>query len=661
MLLYLLSLVILLFSSLFLISLFKPTGKIAAVIGWYLLGFSQVVLVELVGHFFSWLNQPWLILLIQTVFLGISWLLWKLFKQPRLGGVLFLHNFDDTLAGWADAWEGRVENILLSVFSIFMYGYSFFLGWKVAPNTYDSVTTHAVRVVYWLQHGNLLPWNSPRYTQLSYPVNAQLQMLWSAQFLHSDKLFFMVQYLGAITTILCVIGIARLMKFTRAQSLFAGLIFATFPLIWMQSSTTQNDLIAAGLFLPVIYFFHLGIERRQTSMLVLSGIALGLSMGTKQTLFFYLPGLALLVGLVWFKYRGAVSRMILTWAAASLVSFAVLSSFIYIQNTAYFGHPLASEEALESAVGGTDAEQALGNLSFNTLRLVYQSLDNSGLPYPFGAYFVAGKDRTLGELLRMVNPALESDLYCAPGHSFSLSSGNYLSEDSSWFGPIGGLLYIPLGIYQFVKGVKKKDPWRIGIVGIAFLFLLIDAWLRPGWDPYQGRYFIPAAALMSAFLGELIRPKWIQRAAAIGIAALAVVILSYTAVVNPGKWLLGEAPRVGLLNENIARTFDVEWDDAVTLQNQSARIYSGMVKANVPPDATLGWYAGNFIEYPLFGERFARTLVPVVPRERLSNQAWLSVRQIEYLLIDADILTDPLPDGFVAIDSAYNWLLLKRK
>lgn len=659
--LFLLSTFILLLSSLYLISLFRPDSKIAAVVGWFLMGFSLIILVELVGHFFSWLNQPWLILLIQLVFLALSWLLWKVFKQPRLGGVLFLHNIDDTLDGWADAWKGRAENILLSVFSVSIYAYSFFLGWKVAPNTYDSVTTHAVRVVYWLQHGNLLPWNSPRYTQLSYPINAQLQMLWSAQFLNSDKLFFMVQYLGAIITILCVIGIARLMKFSRAQSLFAGLIFATFPLIWMQSSTTQNDLIAAGVFLPVIYFFYLGIERRQTSMLALSGIALGLSMGTKQTLFFYLPGLALLVGLVWIKYRGAVTRKILIWAAASLISFAVLSSFIYIQNVIYFGHPLASEDALESAVGGTDAEQARGNLSFNTLRLVYQSIDNSGLPDPFNANFVRVKDRTLGELLRKVNPALESDLYCAPGHSFSFSAGNYLSEDSSWFGPIGGLLYIPLGIYQFIKGVRKKDPWRIGIIGTLVLFLLMDAWLRPGWDPFQGRYFIPAAALGTIFMAELVKPKWINRAATTLIAALSALILIYTAIVNPGKWTLGVKQEVNLVNENLAKTFDLDWDDAVTLQNQGARVYTNLVKTNVPADATLGWYAGNFIEYPLFNEDLSRRLVAIYPHENLQDPVWLAEQNLDYILIDMDILTDPIPQGFGEIDSAYNFVLLKRE
>jgi len=617
-------------------------------------------MIELIASLFSWMDQPWRILLIQIVFLGCAYGLWRITNKPRFGGVLFQDSFDDTLAKWADAWEGRFENIFLSVFSIYIYGYSFFLGWKVAPNTYDSITTHVVRVVYWLQHGNLLPWNSPRYTQLSYPVNAQLQMLWSAQFLHSDKLFFMVQFFGAIISVLCVIGIARLLKFSRAQALFAGLFFVCIPLVWMQASTTQNDLIAAGVLLPAIYFFFLGIESRQKSMLILSGIALGVAMGTKQTLFFYLPGFGLLVLLVWLKYRASITHLIITLATASLVSFAVLSSYMYIQNVVYFGHPLAPETALEGAVGGTSLRDAAGNLSFNTIRLAYQSIDNSGLPEPLNSHFTNFKDRALGNLLRGVNQQLESGQYCATGHEFSFAEGNYLSEDSAWFGPIAGILLPLVGVSHLVRRRKAKDLWSAGILIIVSTFFILDAWLRPGWDPFQGRYFIPAAALMSILMGDMTNGYKLNSILTLLIGLLSAAILSYVAVVNPGKWVISEQPDLNLVNENISGLFEVSWVDEVTLQNQSARGYAELVQNHVPLDATLGWYAGSLIEYPLFGSSLTRELIPVFPHQRITDRQWLDDQQLDYLLIDIETLEEPLPEGFHEIDSVYNWILLER-
>jgi len=660
MVLFSISLAILIYSSLLIVSLFKPAWKIAALVGWWLIAFSLIILTELVASLFSWMDQPWLILTIQIILLVLAYSVWRVKNRPRLGGVLFLDGFDESLSKWADAWVGRLENILLSAFAFFAYGYSFFLGWKVAPNTYDSVTTHVVRVVYWLQHGNLLPWNSPRYTQVSYPVNAQLQMLWSAQFLHSDKLFFVVQFLGAIVTVLSVIGIARLLKFSRAQSLFAGLFFACIPLVWMQSSTTQNDLIAAGVLLPAIYFFFLGIEHRQKSMLVLSGLALGVAMGTKQTLFFYLPGFGLLVLLIWLKYRASISRLIITFAAASLASFAVLSSYMYIQNYIFFGHPLAPETALEGAVGGTSLQDAAGNISFNTIRLLYQSIDNSGLPEPINSHFSNFKDRTLGNLLRGINPQFESDQYCAPGHEFSFSERNFLSEDSAWFGPIAGVLLPVVGVFHFFRRRKAKNLWSTGIFIIVSTFFILDAWLRPGWDPFQGRYFIPATALMSILMGDLIRGNKLNQIFTLLIGLFCAVILSYVAVVNPGKWVISEKPGLHLVNENISALFDTSWVDGVTLQNQSARSYAVMVKTHVSSHATMGWYAGSFIEYPLFGPSLSRKLIPVFPHQRITDRQWLDDQELDYLLIDMNTLTDPVPEGFHEIDSVYNWILLER-
>jgi len=469
-----------------------------------------------------------------------------------------------------------------------------------------------------------------------------------------------VQFLGAIVTVLSVIGIARLLKFSRAQSLFVGLFFACIPLVWMQSSTTQNDLIAAGVLLPAIYFFFLGIEHRQKSMLVLSGLALGVAMGTKQTLFFYLPGFGLLVLLVWQKYRTSITRLIITFAGASLVSFAVLSSYMYIQNYIFFGHPLAPEDALQSAVGGTNLQEALGNITYNTVRLLYQSIDSSGLPNPYDLYFSIIKERTIGNLLRFSFPELESNLFCAEGHSFSLSEQNNLSEDSSWFGPVAGLLLIPIGTIQFIQGVKKKDPWRIGLLLIPGLFLLINSWLRPGWDPYQGRYFILAFAILSIFLGSVIGPKRITKIFSIFISVAIIVILGHTAVVNPGKWVLDQGPKPELYRNNISGIANLDWIVGTTIQNKNIRPYVYMVRENMPNIEPLGWYAYSIVEYPLFNENFSRRLVAVGSLDRLQNPKWLKDQKIDFILIDRDYLIGPLPEGFHEIDSVYNWILLER-
>jgi 4-amino-4-deoxy-L-arabinose transferase-like glycosyltransferase len=659
--LWLISCALLLAATLLIISLFRPANRVALLLGGYLIAFALVVVTEETAHFFNALHSPGLILAIQAVELGLSLVLWFLFKRPRLSGLSSPVSFTGLLHLLLDAWKRHPLNVLFSAGVGLGYAYSFFLGWMIAPNTYDAITTHAVRVVFWLQHGSLLPWNALRYTQTTYPLNAQLQLLWSAQFLRSDQLFFTIQWLGGLISILCVFGLARLLGYSRAQSWFASLVYACFPLIWMQSSTAQNDLVAAAVFLPVIYFFFLGITRQRTSMLILSGIALGLSLGTKQTLFFYLPGLAVMAALVWWKYRSAVTKYLLHWAAACAAGFALLGSFIYIQNYLSFGNPLAPPEYVDSAVGGTAPTAALGNIAYNSLRLTYQSVDNSGLPEGAGDFFTRAKNRSIGAVLRALNPNLETSRFSAATHSFNFRKPNSLSEDASWFGPVGGLLLFPLALIQIGVSIRKKDPWRAGLGITVFLFLITDAWLRPGWDPYQGRYFIPAAGLLAPFLAALIKPGWLSRLAAGLIAAVSIFILGYTAIFNPGKSPIPRLDDAWSVKANFSRLFELDWIDQVTLQSTGITPMARLVDENVPAQAAIGWYAFTAPEYPVFGEHFSRRIILINPPELLQDREWLTSQQLKYLLVDWGRLQGSAPKDYRELASVFNWLLLVRK
>ena len=82
----------------------------------------------------------------------------------------------------------------------------------------------------------------------------------------------------------------------------------TFPQIILQSTTTQNDLVATFFFISTLYFLFLDLKI-EGQTLILSGIALGLAVGTKATILLVLPGLAvavLVIGLLTGKpgFRG---------------------------------------------------------------------------------------------------------------------------------------------------------------------------------------------------------------------------------------------------------------------------------------------------------------------------------------------------------------------
>jgi 4-amino-4-deoxy-L-arabinose transferase-like glycosyltransferase len=101
-----------------------------------------------------------------------------------------------------------------------------------------------------------------------------------------------------------IFGMARLLDFTRAQGLFAALIWMTLPQILLQSTSIQNDIVVSVFFVISVYFLYFAFKREQRSVLLLSGLALGLAIGGKGTILIALPGLAVAVLLLWLRRPG---------------------------------------------------------------------------------------------------------------------------------------------------------------------------------------------------------------------------------------------------------------------------------------------------------------------------------------------------------------------
>lgn len=224
-----------------------------------------------------------------------------------------------------------------------------------------------------------------------------------------------------------------------------------------------------------------------------------------------------------------------------------------------------------------------------------------------------------------------------------------MQEDAAWYGPLFAFLVLPALCYQFIKGLKKKDALRIGIFILAASFLVFDAVFRPGWDPFQGRYFIPVVTIATPLIAFIARPGLGWSAVRWGITALALVITVETFLLNSGKPLSGEY--------NIWQTSRLEQE---TVQSYYMRKPVQLVDADVPVDATMGLLAqGAFLEYPFFREDFSRRLVQIYPPERVRDVAWLKAQGIEYVLVQVPKGTPPVnaPAALAPIANTGDWTL----
>ncbi len=128
----------------------------------------------------------------------------------------------------------------------------------------------------------------------------------------SDRLANLVQWLAFVGALVAVSGISRALGAGKHARL-AGIGFAAVvPMAVLQATSTQNDLVEAFWLLAFAYFVVLGqLRSLSTAECVATGLALGMSILTKTTLYVYgLPFLVLLAVSGWKENRHAPLRQL---------------------------------------------------------------------------------------------------------------------------------------------------------------------------------------------------------------------------------------------------------------------------------------------------------------------------------------------------------------
>jgi 4-amino-4-deoxy-L-arabinose transferase-like glycosyltransferase len=90
------------------------------------------------------------------------------------------------------------------------------------------------------------------------------------------------QWISAVVTSLGIFWIARLLGWKRSSSAFAGLTYLSYPLVILQATTPQTDLVAAGLSVSAVYLLLQGMQENHRGSLLLSALSVSLGLETKS-------------------------------------------------------------------------------------------------------------------------------------------------------------------------------------------------------------------------------------------------------------------------------------------------------------------------------------------------------------------------------------------
>jgi hypothetical protein len=531
---------------------------------------ATAVLVALAAKLTSLVSTLLVTYLAFTANLGLTTTALSPFRAVTQSGLALVEAF--LLAGAATLWwvRGRpppplgaarvaaravISDPVTAAFLVFvlvLLGYELLLGLTVPPNNIDALAYHVSRAAAWAQHGGIywIP-SAPSPRMNSFQPFAEEQILFLLVAAHGGLLIAVPQFLAELAVIVAVYGSARRLGFAVRPAACAAFLLATFSIFALESTTAQNDLVAAS-FPAAAACLLLGPGLVEP---LLGGLAAGIGLGVKLT-----TGLVLPV-LVWL----AIRRGRRGFAAALLggvVGFVALGMWDYVLNLAETGHVLgqglyikASPSYPRSVVNGLYLLYGLMDLSVlsNNLihwlagagvlaaaavavwaarskrrshakRLSHALSEGTRVALPFfcgllvlgGAASIAYATHLLGYPLRGPHGVL-GPLNDVLSHTYTRVS----TSDYSALGPIGIVAILAasiLAVAAYVRGRADGRHLALACALPCFLVLLAASTL---WSPVSARFFTVPAALAAPLCAFLFTGRTATAAYAL-VAALTV-------------------------------------------------------------------------------------------------------------------------------------------
>ena len=442
--------------------------------------------------------------------------------------------------------------------------FQLYVGVRVAPSNWDSMSYHLSRAAYWLQNASFDHYAGASVRQLGAAPNAEILQAWTMLVSGTDRWVELVQWTALVGLALTIYSGARLLRFGPGASAFAAGLFVVLPMPIMQATTTQNDLVVSFFIVAAALFMARGIRDRHIGDLAVAGAAAGLAIGTKGTAFIAVPSLVAIASLSVSAYRPG-RRVVGAGLACAAIGVVALGAFNYALNYKNTGDVLGGVK--EQVVGPkSDALE-------NAVHDLWTFADAPGIDASWIEQLVHGPaEWTVGGIA---------------GTGFAFSVDTRVQEDVSAFGLVG-FLVLPLVL---IAVLLWPVSWR-GSKTLALASLLYFGAFAVSIDENQwlGRLLISGVALAAPLFAVLARRAWIAGA----VAAMAFASLVPCLVHNANKPVLVPPKALNVFGE-----------DRVTQMTMVRPEMAQVVRAvqrRIGRDAAIGFVgAEDSWDYPFFG------------------------------------------------------------
>ncbi|MFC0183595.1 Dolichyl-phosphate-mannose-protein mannosyltransferase [Pseudarcicella hirudinis] len=505
--------------------------------------------------------------------------------------------------------------IIIAVTNLFLVAYT-------VPNEWDSMTGHLNRVMYYMRHGTMAHFGGTNWNIDTYPKSICTIQIYS--YLMSGKVenfFKLIHHMAYWIVGIGAFGIAQRIGKNLTASIFCGLVMLLLPDVLMQSVTTETDIVLASYLTCLIYFLFTYKNLKRRRYLYLAGLTFGIALGHKITFLFSFPPLFFIVLYAVFweeKWEQVFFKRLKHIVLGTVIGVSLFTLPTgYLKNVEVFGHPIGPPTATKHQ--SVERAGTLKNLikqgSRNVVRYSMDMINLDGLRnWEVGDSLNEKMKIPIEKAEKALNLRLqeETDFSIVP---FTYHRRFEFFNANPYWGIFGFGLILPI-ILLVMTGVIRSKPHVF--LGIAFILHFMALSYSAPYDPWKGRYFISTSVYAVPFLILLFtKEKWAISTKTFSIlkvwVGITVIIGSVSAV------------SVIYLNERCLpfaalgrpSAFDTERIELETWARPDITPAYKRFNELVPQNAVvaLGTINDDY-EYPLWGAKLSRTLIPVNPFEK---------------------------------------------
>ncbi|QOC94432.1 phospholipid carrier-dependent glycosyltransferase [Micromonospora craniellae] len=367
-----------------------------------------------------------------------------------------------------------------------------------APNNFDSQTYHLPKVERWVAQGDLSFWATAIHRQVTIPPGAEYLLLHLRLFTGGDALYHLVQWAAGVLCLLAVARVTAQLGGSRRAQLLTVFVLATTPMVTLQATSTQTDLVCAAWVVCAATVALDGLRRRAGfGELLALGAATGLTAVTKTSGLLAVGPLLVLWGLgqlrLAYADRPGVGRRLPVAPTVRTVGASVLILLVAATVVgpflgrvyAEFGHPLGPERLRESVP--MERHDPL-SVVVNALRIGHTALDTPLAPLrDASAAAIIGAAGLIG-----VDP---QDRAITFGREVFPVPSWYPAEDRVAF-PLAGALVL-IGAVAALRRPARISPEAAGALRAYASVVVVAVVLHTAmikWQPWGNRLILYALA-----------------------------------------------------------------------------------------------------------------------------------------------------------------------